>query len=134
MKADVTAQIHRNDDTPHMTIDLPPVLAATPGLWVGTTMATVMSTWLCQDSMIGATYVDTVTASMSLVSLGPTTMAVDCLTATLEDVTEQESEDYVQTQPSPPNVTGGDAIFPQQWQLFALTLCKTVLLRCSHLV
>ena len=76
-----------------MTIDLPPVLATSPGLLAGTTMATVMSMWLCQDSMMGITYVDTMTASMSLVSLGPTPMVVDCPTATLEDVTEQESKD-----------------------------------------
>ena len=43
--------------------------------------------------MVGGTYVDTVTASMSLVSLGPAPMAVDCPMATLEDVTEWESED-----------------------------------------
>ena len=42
---------------------------------------------------MGATYVDMVTSSMSLVSLEPTPMVVDCPTATLEDVMEQESKD-----------------------------------------
>ena len=80
------------DDT-HATIDLPPLLATSTGLLVGTTMATMMLMWLCQDSMMGATYIDMVTASMSLMSLGPTPMVVDCPTATLKDVTEQESEE-----------------------------------------
>ena len=81
------------DDTSHITINLPPVPTTSPGLLVGTAMATMMSMWLQQDTMMGTTYVDTVTASMSLVILGPTTMVVDCPTATLEDVTEWESED-----------------------------------------
>ena len=81
------------DDTLHMTIDLPPVLATSPGLLAGTAVATMMYMWLQQDSMMGDTYVDTVTASMSLINLGPTPMVVDHPTATLEDVTEQESKD-----------------------------------------
>ena len=71
-------------------IDLPPRLATSPGLSAGTTMSTMMSTCLQQDTMMGATYVDTMTASMSLISLGPTPMAGDHPMATLEDVTESE--------------------------------------------
>ena len=80
-------------DDAHTTIDLPTMLATSPGLLAGTAMATMMLMWLYQDSMMGATYIDMVTASMSLVSLGPTPMALDCPTATLEDVREQEPED-----------------------------------------
>ena len=39
------------------------MLATSPSLLAGTTMATMMLTWLHQDSMMGATYVDMVTAS-----------------------------------------------------------------------
>ena len=81
------------DDAPCITIDLLLVLATSPGLLAGTAMATMMSMWLQQDAMMGATYVDTVTASVSLVSLGPTPMVGDCPTATLGDVTEWESAD-----------------------------------------
>ena len=77
IKVDTPAWIHQinkslcRNDTPHITIDLPLVLATSPGLLVGTAMATMMSIQLWQDTMMGTTYVDTVTASMSLVSLGP---------------------------------------------------------------
>ena len=54
---------------------------------------TMMSMWLQQDTMIDTTYVDTVTTCMSVVSLRPDPMVMDHPTATLEDVTEQESED-----------------------------------------
>ena len=120
------------DKPPHITIDLPPVLTTSPGLLAGTSMTTMMSVWVWQDATTGTTYVETVMASMSLVSLGLTPMAVDHLMATLEDVTEQESEDLVQTQPYAPNVISINAIFPQQWQLSTLTLYRTVFLRCSH--
>ena len=53
-------------------IDLPLMLAT---LSMRTTMATMMSTCLWQDTMMGTIYVDTMTASISLVSLGPTHMA-----------------------------------------------------------
>ena len=99
MKADVTTQTCQNCQvlvgrwhTPHNY--WPPTGAGNfTRFLVGTTMATMLSMWLWQDTMMGTTYVDTMTASMSLVSLGPTPMAVGCPTATLEDVTEWESED-----------------------------------------
>ena len=58
--------------------------------FVGTTLAAAMSTWVQQDAMIGAIYVDTVTASMSLMSFGPTPVVVGHPRATLEDVMESE--------------------------------------------
>ena len=115
-----------------ITIDLPLIQATSSGFSVGTPMATVMSMCLGQDAMMGTTYVDMVTASMSLMSLGPIPMTLDHPTATLEDVTEQESEGLEQTQLSLPNATGCDAIFPQQWWLSTLTLCKSVCLRHPH--
>ena len=80
-------------DNAGITINLPLMLATSPGLSVGTAMAIMMLMWLCQDSMMGATFVDTVTTSLSLMNLGPTPMVVDHPTATLEDVTEWESKD-----------------------------------------
>ena len=80
------------DQTLCITINVPLVLATSLGLLAGTTMATMMFMWLWQDIMMGTTYVDTVTASMSLISLGPTPMAGDHPMATLEDVTEWKSE------------------------------------------
>ena len=65
------------DDTPHITIDLWPEMTTSPGLLAGTTMATMTSMQMWQDAVTGTTYVDTVMASMSLVSLGSTPMAVD---------------------------------------------------------
>ena len=40
---------------------------------------------------MGTTYIDSVTTSMSLISLGPPTMVGDHPTATLEDVTDREN-------------------------------------------
>ena len=53
-------------------------------------MATMTSTWLWQDTMMGTTYIDSMTTSMSLVSLGPAPMVVDHPMTTLEDVTDVE--------------------------------------------
>ena len=78
----------QGDDTPHITVDLSSELTTPPGLSVGSTMATMMSTQVWHDATMGTTYVDMVTASMSLVSLSPTSMMVNYPTATLEDVTE----------------------------------------------
>ena len=53
-------------------------------------MATMTSMWVQKDVAMGATYVDTVMASMSLISLGPTPMAVNCPMTTVEDISELE--------------------------------------------
>ena len=65
-------------------------LSPTQGLLVGTTLAAAMSTWVQQDAVTGAIYVDTVTASMNLMSSGPTPMVVGHPRANLEDVIESE--------------------------------------------
>ena len=61
---------------------VPPELAEDhdPIMMVGSTM---FSTQLLQDSMSGATYINMVTCSMSLVGLGVTLSAVDCFMPTL---------------------------------------------------
>ena len=46
-------------------------------LWVGR-LSTMLSTQLLQDYMSGATYINMVTYSMSLMGLGVTPSAVDC--------------------------------------------------------
>ena len=55
---------------------IPPEMAEEQGpIWmVGSTM---FSTQLFQDSVLGATYIDMVTCSMSLVDMGFTPLAVD---------------------------------------------------------
>ena len=78
------------DDSTCITIDIPPELTTPPGLLAGTAMATMTSMWMCQDTVTGATYVDTVMASMSLISLRPTPMAVDCAMPSLEDLSDSD--------------------------------------------
>ena len=89
--ADIARSLQEDDA--HITTDLPLMLATSPGISAETAMANMMSTWLQQDSMMGATFADMVIVSISLISLGPTPMAVDCPMATPEDVTDQESKD-----------------------------------------
>ena len=60
------------------------------GILAGITMTTMMSTQMQQDTVTGITYLDTITASMSLVSMGSTPMAVDCLMSTIEDLTDSD--------------------------------------------
>ena len=56
------------DDSPHITIDIPQELTTSQGLLVETAM--MISMQMQQDTATGITYLDTVTASMSLVNLG----------------------------------------------------------------
>ena len=49
-------------------------------------MVTMTSMWIQQDAATDITYLDTVTASMGLVSLGSTSMVVDCLMPAIEDL------------------------------------------------
>ena len=53
----------------------------------------LMSTRICQDEVTSVMYMDTVTASMGLISLGTLLMAVDHQTPTIEDVTDTEMVD-----------------------------------------
>ena len=50
-----------------------------------------MSAQLLWDTTMATTYIDYVMTSVSLVSLGPASMVVDCPMPTLEDVTNAES-------------------------------------------
>ena len=52
---------------------------------------TRMSTSLWQDATMGTTYIDSVTTSMSPISMGPASMVGDCPMATLKDVTDIEN-------------------------------------------
>ena len=73
------------------TVEIPLELTAPQGLLVGTAMATMISTCLWQDVVTGAPYLDMVTTSMSLVSLGVTPTAVDHPMPTLEGWEDLES-------------------------------------------
>ena len=78
------------DGSPHITIDVPLGLTTSPGLLVGTAMATMTSTQMQQDAVTGITYLNTVMASMSLVSLGSLPMVVDCLMPAIEDLIDPD--------------------------------------------
>ena len=78
------------DNTSCITIYLTPELKTSPDLLVGTVMATMTSTWMQQDVVTGVTYVDTVTASMGLASLGSTPMADECPMPTLENLSDSD--------------------------------------------
>ena len=78
----------REGNAPKTMVNFPQERTPMPKLWVGTTTKTMMSTWLQQDVRAGSIYVNSVTASMSLVSLSPAAMAVDCPRAMLEDLTD----------------------------------------------
>ena len=69
------------EDSLHTTIEIPLELTTPQGLLVGTTMATMTSTQLQQDVAKGTTYLDMITTSMSLVSLGlpPWQLTNQCL-------------------------------------------------------
>ena len=71
------------------------MLATSPGLLAGTTMATMMLTCgYAKTAMMGVTYIDMVTASMSLMSLGPTPYGSGPPPQLpSKDVTEWESKD-----------------------------------------
>ena len=68
-----------------MTIKIPQEMAAS-GFMLGSAITTTVTTWVCQDEMTGVTYMDTMTASMGLISLGTPLMADDHLMPTIEDV------------------------------------------------
>ena len=65
------------DSTPQVVKGVPPELAEEqdPIRMVGSIM---FSAWLLQDSVSGATYINMVTCSMSLVDWGVTPSVVDC--------------------------------------------------------
>ena len=74
------------DDPPCVLVEV--LLELTKGLGplAGTTMAMMVSMQLHHDVMLGITYIDMMTCSMSLVSLGATPFTVDHPMPTLEEV------------------------------------------------
>ena len=80
--AEIARSLHR--DRPSWVVEgVPPELTEEqdPIRMVGSKM---FSTWLLQDSMSGATYIDMVTCSMSLVGLGVTLSVVNYSMPTLQ--------------------------------------------------
>ena len=80
------------DLPPWVTIKVPLELTL-PSLLVGPTMTTLMSTRICQDEATGIMHMDTVTASMELVSFGTSLVAVNCQTPTLEVISNTNVAD-----------------------------------------
>ena len=80
------------DDPPRTTVNIPQG-SASPGILVGSAVARMMSTEICQDKMTGNIYMNTVMASMGLINLGTPIMAVDHQGPTLEDVTDMNTAD-----------------------------------------
>ena len=78
------------DDSPCRTIDVSLELTTAQGFLAGTAMTMVISSRVQQDTVTSVTYLDTVTASMSLISLGSTPMAVDCQMPVLENLTDSD--------------------------------------------
>ena len=78
------------DNSLHITTNVSLGLTTPQGLLVGTAMATMISMQMWQDVATGITYLDTVTASMSLVSLRATPMAADHPMPTLEDPSDSD--------------------------------------------
>ena len=74
----------RGDDSPCISVEVPPELVAPQSLLAGTAVATMMSTQLWQDVVTGTTYLDMVTTFLNLVSLRVTPTVVDHPMSTLE--------------------------------------------------
>ena len=67
-----------------------PQSGASHELSVEPTVATVISTTMCQDQNMGAIYLSTVTTSMGLMNLKAPSVAVDHQGPTLEELTEED--------------------------------------------
>ena len=83
------AKSFRDDKPPQITVEIPQEMAAA-GFITGSAMTTMMTTQIHQDKMTSVTYMETMTASMGLLSLGMPLMAVDHQTPTTEDVTDTD--------------------------------------------
>ena len=79
----------REDKPPWITVDIPQEMAA-PGFMVVSATTTMMTTQIHQDETTSVTYMDTVTATMGLISLGMPLVAVDHQACTTEDVTDTD--------------------------------------------
>ena len=84
------AQPLREGNAPKTMVNFPQERTSAWSLLVGAAMMITMSMWLWQEARSDITYIDSVTASMSLTSLGSAPIMVDHPRATLEDVTDVE--------------------------------------------
>ena len=76
----------QGDNSPYISVEVPQKLTAPQCLLVGAAMAMMVSTRLHQDGVLGTTYLDMVTTSMSLVGLGATPRVVNHPMPTLDRV------------------------------------------------
>ena len=81
----------QGDNSQHITVEVPQELSRPQGLLAGTATAMMISTNLCQDVALGTTYLDMVTTSMSLVSLGATSRVINHAMPTLRRLEDSES-------------------------------------------
>ena len=75
------------------TITNIPQESASPDLLMGSAVATMMSTEICQDAVPGNIYMNTVMTSMGLIDLGTPLMVVNHQMPILEDVTDMGTAD-----------------------------------------
>ena len=80
------------DDPSGTTASSPPV-SASPGLLMGSAVATMTSMEICQGEMTGNIYMSTVMAFMGLINLETPLMAVNHQMLTPEDVNNMETVD-----------------------------------------
>ena len=84
-----TAKSLTRSESPKMEIDCP-LTRASQGLLVGSTVATVNSTMMCQDQTMGTIYLSTVMTSMALMNLEALSMAVGYWGPTIEELMEDD--------------------------------------------
>ena len=78
---EIVRSLH-GDNLPRVVMGVPPELAEEQdSIWM--VVSTMFSTWLFQDSVSGATYINMVTWSISLVGMGFTPLALDHSMSTL---------------------------------------------------
>ena len=75
--------------SPEMEVDCP-LTKASQDLLVGSTVATVTSSTMCQDQTVGTIYLSTVTTSMGLMNLEAPSAMVGCLGLTIEELMEED--------------------------------------------
>ena len=75
--------------SPEMEIDCP-LTGASQVLSVGSAVATVTSTAMCQDQIMGTVYLSTVTTSMGLMNLEAPSVVVGCWGPTIEELMEDD--------------------------------------------
>ena len=75
------------DEPPRVRMDSPLGLVS-PGLLVGSAMATMMSMEVCRDKTMGAMYMSTMMTSVGLMNLETPLMAVNHWEPILEELTD----------------------------------------------